>query len=78
MSLRRYAVAIIQLDTGNDKSGNLEQVSRYVDEAAEKGARLIALPEVMNFIGAPGEGAEPEPIPGPTTELLMEKAKEGV
>lgn len=75
MSLRRYAVAIIQLDTGNDKSGNLEQVSRYVDEAAEKGARLIALPEVMNFIGAPGEGAEPEPIPGPTTELLMEKAR---
>ena len=75
MSSRKYAVAIIQLDTDNDKAGNLEQVARYVDEAAEKGARLISLPEVMNFIGRPGEGADPEPIPGPTTELLMEKAR---
>ena len=29
----------------------------------------------MNFIGEPGDGAEAEPIPGPTAELLMEKAK---
>lgn len=75
MSLRRYGVAVVQLNTNNDKAGNLEQIARYIDEAAEKGARLISLPEVMNFIGEPGEGAEPESIPGPTTELLMEKAR---
>lgn len=74
-SSRRYGVAVVQLDTGSDKAGNLERVSRYIDEAAERGARLISLPEVMNFIGEPGDGAEAEPIPGPTAELLMEKAR---
>ena len=76
-SSRRYGVAVVQLDTGSDKAGNLERVSRYIDEAAERGARLISLPEVMNFIGEPGDGAEAEPIPGPTAELLMEKAIHG-
>ena len=74
-SSRKYCVAVVQLDTGGDKESNLERVSRYIDEAAERGARLISLPEFMNFIGEPGDGADPEPIPGPTAELLMEKAR---
>ena len=75
-SSRKYCVAVVQLDTGSDKESNLERVSRYIDEAAERGARLISLPEVMNFIGKLGDGEEPEPIPGPTAELLMEKARQ--
>ena len=74
-SSRKYCVAVVQLDTGGDKESNLERVSRYIDEAVERGARLISLPEVMNFIGKSGDGEEPEPIPGPTAELLMEKAR---
>ena len=35
-SSRRYGVAVVQLDTGSDKAGNLERVSRYIDEAASK------------------------------------------
>ena len=69
-----YLAAVIQLDTQNDKEENLRQVVRYIDEAVAKGAKLIALPEVMNHLSEQPEYAEL--IPGKTTELLMMKAKE--
>ena len=74
---RQYTIAVVQMDSGNDKGENLKTACRCVDEAAAAGAQLITFPEVMNLDGRNvGEGGGAEPIPGYTTEKLMAKAKE--
>ena len=62
------------MDTGNDKAKNLERMMHYIDEAAKKGATLVAFPEVVNILSE--EAVYAEPIPGPTTDILVQKAKE--
>ena len=75
--IRNYTVALVQMDTQNDKGENVRKACAFIDEAAERGAKLICFPEVMNLIGRNvGEGGGREPIPGYTTERLCEKAKE--
>ena len=75
--MRKYTVAVLQLDSQNDKASNMKQISGLIDEAASKGAALVSLPEVMNFIGdMKKEEDRPESIPGYSTEILMQKAKE--
>ena len=75
--MRKFLIGIIQLDTQNDKGKNLAQICEYIDEAARKGAQLVALPEVMNLLGDNiGEGGGVESIPGYSTEILARKAKE--
>ncbi|MDR2178860.1 MAG: carbon-nitrogen hydrolase family protein [Synergistaceae bacterium] len=76
--MRKYTAALVQLDSQNDKSDNMEKISRFIDEAAAKGASLVSLPEVMNYIGDPekGEADLEETIPGYSTQILMQKAKE--
>ena len=75
--IRRYTVALMQMDTQNDKGKNLETACAWIDEAAARGAKLICFPEVMNLIGKNiGEGGGREEIPGYTTERLCAKAKE--
>lgn len=75
--LRKYKIAVVQLDSQNDKGENLKTACRYIDEAAAEGAKLVSFPEVMNLCGENvGEGGGHETIPGYTTELLMAKAKE--
>jgi len=75
--IRKYTVAVVQLDTQNDKGENLKTICNYIDEAAAHGAKLVSFPEVMNLVGENvGEGGKHEQIPGYTTEKLMAKAKE--
>ena len=45
--------ATVQMTSTTDWRGNLAKAARYVEEAADSGARLIALPE--NFGFEPGE-----------------------
>ena len=60
--IRRYTVALMQMDTQNDKGKNLETACAWIDEAAAKGAKLICFPEVMNLIGKNiGEGGGRDP-----------------
>lgn len=76
-SLRKYKVAVVQMDTQNDKGKNLETACRFIDEAVMNGAKLVSFPEVMNLVGDNvGEGGQAETIPGYTTEKLMAKAKQ--
>ena len=76
-NMRKYKIAVVQMDSGNDKGENLKTACRFVDEAAAAGAKLITFPEVMNLDGKNvGEGGGAEPIPGYTTQRLMAKAKE--
>lgn len=74
---RKYLVGIIQLDSQNDKGRNLERICAYVDEAAARSAKLVALPEVMNLVGTNvGEGGQHESVPGYSTEILARKARQ--
>ena len=75
--MRKYLLGIIQLDTQNDKGKNLEKICAYIDEAAARGAKIVALPEVANLIGDNvGSGGGAETIPGYSTEILGAKARE--
>jgi deaminated glutathione amidase len=75
--IRKFLIAIVQLDTQQDKAENLARVGDAIDEAAARGARLVALPETMSYIGdRAGEVAAREPIPGPTTQMLAAKARQ--
>ncbi|MCK6555008.1 carbon-nitrogen hydrolase family protein [Candidatus Binatia bacterium] len=66
--MRRYVVAAVQLDAGADRGANLERAERFVVEAAQRGARLVVLPEVFSWRGPAAREAEhAETIPGPTT-----------
>lgn len=75
--MRTYKIAVVQMDSQNDKGENMRTACRLIDEAASQGAKLVSFPEVMNLSGENvGEGGGHEPIPGYTTQLLMDKAKE--
>lgn len=76
-NLRKYRIAVVQMDSRNDKGANVKYACQCIDEAAANGAKLISFPEVMNLSGKNiGEGGGYETIPGYTTEILMAKAKE--
>ena len=72
--MRKFVAAAVQMDTGNDKTYNLQQMMWYIEEAAERGADLVAFPEVVTILSE--DAIYAETIPGPTTELLTQKAKE--
>ena len=72
----RLRVALIQLNSGSDKDANLAKIDRSVGEAADTGARLVALPEYVTYLGPKdGFAAAAEPIPGPTTERFAALAR---
>lgn len=73
--IRKYMIGVIQMDTRDDYEANMEAACKYIDEAVAKGAKIVAFPEVFNYIGT--EPREPEDIPnGPTISLMAKKAKE--
>lgn len=74
---RRFLVAAVQFGAGSDKAANFAKAERLARRAAERGARLIVLPEVFFWRGPRQEEASAaEPVPGPTTERLSALARE--
>ena len=69
-------VAATQMRSGSDKERNLETAVRLIDLAAERGDEVVAFPEVFTIRGRGLSAPNAEPIPGPTTDLLGEKARE--
>jgi beta-ureidopropionase len=75
-------LALIQMSCGDDPEQNLVKALRYIDQAAERGAQIVALQEVFNTIYFPNRERDPkyfnlaETIPGPTVDRLIAKAKE--
>lgn len=75
--MNKLMVAAIQMQSRDDKQHNLSRVEELLDVGIERGAKLVALPELFNFCGNPQSlKANAEPIPGPTVNLLCAKAKE--
>lgn len=67
--------AVCQLCSTLDKEANVAAAEKLVLEAAEKGAQLVALPELFNALGPlPQVIALAEPIPGPTSERCSQWA----
>lgn len=73
--MRKYLMAVVQMDTRENKEANLRAACGFIDEAADRGARFVSFPEVFNVID---QGQEPpEVIPGGRTiSLMAQKARE--
>jgi deaminated glutathione amidase len=69
-------VALVQVDATDDVAHNIRCAVELADEAAGDGARLVALPEYLQFRG-PDDGfrASARPIPGEHTEAFAEVAR---
>ena len=75
--MSKFVIGVIQVDTQDDKEKNIAALSRYIDEAAAYGAKMVAMPENVHYIGSKeGTFANAEPIPGPMSEFFSAKAKE--
>lgn len=75
ISLRKYTMAVVQMDTQSDKEANLKAACNFIDEAVAHGAKFVSFPEVWNVIDEGQE--EPEEVPGGRTISLMAgKARE--
>ncbi|MDQ4044903.1 MAG: carbon-nitrogen hydrolase family protein [Chloroflexota bacterium] len=70
-------VAIVQMNSQDDKVANIDVAMRGIERAAREGARLVSLPEVWTYLG-PNEGnvGAAETIPGPLTDQLAATARE--
>ncbi len=61
-----------------EKKDTFRKVSNLLDVAGERGSDLVVLPEVwtgLSYSGTDVYKETAEPVPGPTTEFLVEKAK---
>lgn len=68
--MNKFTVGVIQMDSQADVEQNLATVEGFIEEAAGRGAKLIAMPENMNYVGLEG-AAHAEQIPGGPTFLRM-------
>ena len=68
-------VAAVQLSSGSDVAHNVDEAERLVNDAADRGAQYVQLPEYFNFLG-PFSGFEgaAESIPGATTNRMARLA----
>lgn len=72
----KLSVALVQLDAGGDAERNIGAAVALADEAAAGGARLVALPEYLQYRGGDdGFRASARPIPGPHTKPFAEVAR---
>ncbi len=79
--VRGAAIGLVQMRCDRSREENLDRAEALVRQAADKGARVVCLPEL--FLGpyfCCEERSEPlafaESIPGPTTDRLAGLAKE--
>jgi predicted amidohydrolase len=64
-------VSVCQMRSGEDVETNVATAEGLLNEAAEDGADLAALPEVFTYLGrSSGRADAAEPVPGPTTQRL--------
>ncbi|MES2209387.1 MAG: carbon-nitrogen hydrolase family protein [Chloroflexota bacterium] len=69
-------VALIQTDAGSDPEVNVARAAAMAEAAAGAGARLIALPEYLQYRGSDnGFRASARAIPGPFTQPFADIAR---
>lgn len=73
--MAKTIVAAVQMSGGSHKEENLRLAADLVTEAARKGARLVALPELFSWQGSSREiSSAAESIPGPTSIRMAQLA----
>src|ERR1700674_1141253 len=71
-----FLVAAAQMTSTADRARNLDAAIRLVQGAAERGAKLVGLPENFSFMGRDEERiAGAETLEGPTIAALREVAR---
>jgi predicted amidohydrolase len=71
----RLRTAVLQMTTTEDVAANVATALRLVDEAADRGARLLVLPEKFHYLGGEdGVAGAKEPLDGPLLARLAEAA----
>jgi deaminated glutathione amidase len=77
MGGREIRAAAIQMSSTPNKAENLETAERLMRQTVAAGAELVALPELFSCHGLEKAYREnAEPVPGPTTGVLGELARE--
>lgn len=82
MQIKNEKIAMGQIAALPTVEENLQLYSKMIDEASEKGAKMICFPEVGFYPFFPKDHFDEsafdlaQPIPGPITEFLCKKAKE--
>jgi len=68
-------VALVQMNSQDDKAANLERAETLIGQAAAWGSDLVLLPELWTYLGPRKRHPEvAEPIPGETSEVLSRLA----
>ncbi|MBI4588767.1 MAG: carbon-nitrogen hydrolase family protein [Candidatus Rokubacteria bacterium] len=64
-------VAVVQMNSRDDKVANLAKAGALLAEAAARGVDLVVLPELWTYLGPKDRHARvAEAIPGPTSDFL--------
>src|SRR5690606_25122554 len=67
----------VQLNARDDRAANLRAALDLIDRACDRGARFVALPENVDFMGPEREKvAHAETLDGPTLAAFAAKARE--
>jgi predicted amidohydrolase len=72
----QFDVAVIQMNSGDDKAENVATALDLIDRAAARGADLVVLPEVWPYLGPEDASRDnAEPLSGPIVTQLAERAR---
>ncbi|WP_288554731.1 carbon-nitrogen hydrolase family protein [uncultured Levyella sp.] len=71
-----FIAAAIQMDSQQNVDDNLHVAEKFIREAAKRGAKLITMPENMNYCGPDSVGHAEEVPGGRTFQLMSSLAKE--
>jgi len=64
--MNKFTVGVIQIDSKDDVNSNLLVVEGFIEEAVNRGAKLICMPEGVNYVGMDSKG-HAEEVPGGKT-----------
>jgi predicted amidohydrolase len=71
-----FLLGAVQMTSTGDRARNMETALRLVEQAADRGARLVGLPENFSFMGRDEERiATAETVDGPTIAAIREVAR---